>query len=107
MYLDKGYPGQGFNPGSPNFQTEVVPARLTYSSSFCEHGNEQFEFLTAVGKNNSVFWDITPCSSLLVKRRFGGIYRLHLQGRRISQVRNQHEASSKKDGGEVFLRNVC
>jgi hypothetical protein len=28
-----------------------------------------------------IFWDITPCSSLYVKRRFGGTYRLHLQGR--------------------------
>jgi hypothetical protein len=28
------------------------------------------------------FWDITPCSPLSVNRRFGGIYRSHLQGRR-------------------------
>jgi hypothetical protein len=26
-------------------------------------------------------WDITPCSPLKVNRRFGGTYRLHLQGR--------------------------
>jgi hypothetical protein len=29
--------------------------------------------------NNVVFWDIMPCSPLTVNRRFGGIYRLHLQ----------------------------
>jgi hypothetical protein len=28
----------------------------------------------------TVFWDITPCSPLKVDRRFGGSYRLHLQG---------------------------
>jgi hypothetical protein len=27
----------------------------------------------------TIFWDITPCNSLKVNRRFGGTYRLHLQ----------------------------
>jgi hypothetical protein len=31
------------------------------------------------------------CSPLKVNRRFRGTHRLHLQGRRISQARNQHE----------------
>jgi hypothetical protein len=29
-------------------------------------------------------------------QRFGGKYRLHLQGRRVSQTRNQHEAGSRQ-----------
>jgi hypothetical protein len=29
-----------------------------------------------------MFWDMTPCSPVSVNRRFGGTYRLHLQGRR-------------------------
>jgi hypothetical protein len=29
---------------------------------------------------NSVFWDVTLCSPLKVNQRFGGIYRLYLQG---------------------------
>jgi hypothetical protein len=33
---------------------------------------------------SSIFWDITPCSSWKVNRRFGGTCRLHLQGRKIS-----------------------
>jgi hypothetical protein len=41
---------------------------------------------------SSVFWDITPCSPLNVNRRFGRTCRLHLQGRRTSHVRDQHEA---------------
>jgi hypothetical protein len=39
-----------------------------------------------------ISWDIKPCSSLKLSRRFGGTCRLHLQGRRISQARNQHKA---------------
>jgi hypothetical protein len=41
---------------------------------------------------NTIFWDITPRSPLKVNRRFGGTYRLHLQGRRISRARNQPES---------------
>jgi hypothetical protein len=48
-----------------------------------------FEVLTAV----IMFWDITPCSPLKFNRRFGGTYRLHLQGRWIRRVRNQRESS--------------
>jgi hypothetical protein len=39
-----------------------------------------------------VYWDITLCSPLKVNRRFGGIYCLHIQGRRINQAKNQREA---------------
>jgi hypothetical protein len=42
--------------------------------------------------NSSVFWDITPCSQLIVNRRFGGTCSLHLQGRRIGQAIKQREA---------------
>jgi hypothetical protein len=53
-----------------------------------------FEILTAVDMNTSNFRDITPCSSLKVDRCFGGTCYLRLEGRRISQARNQHEAGS-------------
>jgi hypothetical protein len=33
---------------------------------------------------NVVFWDVAPCSSFM-NRRFGGTYRLHLQGRKIRE----------------------
>jgi hypothetical protein len=39
-----------------------------------------------------IFWDVTPCSLLRLNQRFGGTYRLHLQGRRISLARNQRES---------------
>jgi hypothetical protein len=50
----------------------------------------RFWVLTAVIMKSTIFWDITLCSPLKVNRRFGGIYRLHLQGR-ISRARNQRE----------------
>jgi hypothetical protein len=40
----------------------------------------------------SSFWDVTPCSPLKVHRRFGWIYCLHLQGRRIRRIWNQRES---------------
>jgi hypothetical protein len=34
---------------------------------------------------NAVFWDVAPCR-YFVNRRFGGTYRLHLQGIRNSRA---------------------
>jgi hypothetical protein len=36
--------------------------------------------------------ETTPCSTLIVNRGFGGTYRLNLQGRRITRVRNPPES---------------
>jgi hypothetical protein len=41
--------------------------------------------------NRTIFWDTTPRSTLKLNRRFGGIYRPHIQGRRICRTRNQLE----------------
>jgi hypothetical protein len=41
----------------------------------------RFEVFTAVTMKRAVFWDVAPCRNG-VNRRFGGTYRLHLQGRR-------------------------
>jgi hypothetical protein len=40
------------------------------------------------------FWDITLCSQLKVNGRFGGIYHLHLQGRKISRTTNHRDAGN-------------
>jgi hypothetical protein len=72
-----------------------------------------------------IFYDVTLCFPLKVNRRFGGTYRLSLQGRRISERRNQHDADSKQsayclfhagfglclffdpeDWGKMYLRNI-
>jgi hypothetical protein len=44
------------------------------------HSKVSSEVLTAVVIKSTIFWDITPRSLLSVNRRFGGTYRLHLQG---------------------------
>jgi hypothetical protein len=41
---------------------------------------------------SSIFWAIMSCSPLQVNRRFGGTYHLYLQGRKVSQERNQRKA---------------
>jgi hypothetical protein len=50
----------------------------------------RFEVFTAITMKNTVFWDVAPCR-YFVNRRFGGTYRLHLQGRRNPRVMNQRE----------------
>jgi hypothetical protein len=44
----------------------------------------RFEDFTAVTMKNAVFLDVAPCRCC-VNRRFGGTYRLHLQGRKIRE----------------------
>jgi hypothetical protein len=40
-----------------------------------------FEVLTVVTMKNAIFWDVVLCG-FIINRRFGGMCRLHLQGRR-------------------------
>jgi hypothetical protein len=51
-----------------------------------------FKIKTALFLISTIFWDIMLCSPLKVNRHFGGTYCLHIQGRRISQARNQRES---------------
>jgi hypothetical protein len=50
----------------------------------------RFEVFTEVTMKNAVFWDVAPCRCYF-NRRFGGTYRLHLQGIRNPRERNQRE----------------
>jgi hypothetical protein len=82
--------------------------------------NVGFEVLTAVVMKSFIVWDITPCSPLKVHKRFGGTYRLHLQGwiNQDASVKTAllatcfHAGSLlglffyPEDGGDMFLRNV-
>jgi hypothetical protein len=40
--------------------------------------------------NNAVLYDVTPYSVVYIYRRFGGMYCLHLQDRRVRQASNQY-----------------
>jgi hypothetical protein len=53
----------------------------------------RFEVFTAMTIKNAVFWDVAPCR-YFVNRRFGGAYRLHLQGIRNPRAMNQREQST-------------
>jgi hypothetical protein len=44
-------------------------------------------------RSSSYFWAMMPCNPLKVDRYFGATYRLHLQGRRISQNRRSVQAA--------------
>jgi hypothetical protein len=56
-----------------------------------------FEVLTAVVMNINAFWNVTPCGLLKFYGHFVGICRLHFQGRKISQGRNQRERKWQTD----------
>jgi hypothetical protein len=53
---------------------------------------------------NVVFWDAALCRSW-VNRRFGGTYRLHLQGRKTSNLTWIHLAQDRKVG-RAFVNSV-
>jgi hypothetical protein len=97
------------NHGSPNIQHHVSFPVLARRESQIHAKNTvclRFEVLTTMVMKNTIFWDITPCSPLEVNRRFGETYRLHLQGRKISQRETSLKAGGKlEDGDEMFLRN--
>jgi hypothetical protein len=48
-----------------------------------------FEVFTSVLTKSIIFCDMTPCSPLSFNRRFGGTYRLQLQGQRNKFSKNQ------------------
>jgi hypothetical protein len=52
----------------------------------------ELEDLDWIYLKSSFFWDIMPCMPLKVNRLLAVTCRSHLQGQRISQARNQHEA---------------
>jgi hypothetical protein len=57
---------------------------------FYKHLNQKFHFEVLLCMKSSIFWDTTPNSPLKVNRSFGGTCGLHLQGRRISQERDEN-----------------
>jgi hypothetical protein len=51
--------------------TAAAESRLLQNPNASLKVRVGFEVLTAVVTKNFIFWDITPCSSLKVNRRFG------------------------------------
>jgi hypothetical protein len=82
------------------FRLEVASIQLYTALFLNPRFYVGFEVLTAVVTKSTIFWDITPCSRLIINRRFGRTYRLRLQGFFLSLF------FGPEDGGDMFLRNV-
>lgn len=72
------------------FMNEFDDSRYAVSCVGC--CNARFGVPTLMNMKNTVFWDITPCSSLKTNRRCGETWHLRLYDWRISQARNRPES---------------
>jgi hypothetical protein len=70
----------------------LVAYRIRGCSSEITRACLGFEVFTTVVMKGLDFRGIMPCCTLKADRSFGGTWRQRLQGRRISQARNQYEA---------------
>jgi hypothetical protein len=108
-------PGSNISQGTtyPDLQGEGISLRLGISTemgtveSRLKTKRRMFYSLIQWCLKNAVFWDVVPCRSC-VNRRFGGMYRLHLQGRKICErgTSDSRWLQLPEDGGDMFLRNV-
>jgi hypothetical protein len=74
-------------------QLRNVLFRITFSlSAFISCGQrDETDHVVQCKFKTQRYWNVTPCSPLRVNQCFAGTYRLHLQGWKVSQARNQHE----------------
>jgi hypothetical protein len=71
------------------------------------------QVFTAMTVKSLIIWVVKPCISENF-RRFGGTHRLHIQGRRFSQARNQYKEAANWarfilaswNGGYIFFWNL-
>jgi hypothetical protein len=110
--------------------SQFIIHRPSYDSTPCLTTLSVVNHVPSNGRiKSNIFWDITPCSPLRVNRRFGGTYRLHLQGikNKLSKKPAWEQVASlvawclppaltfiscsayffdTEDGGDKLLRNV-
>jgi hypothetical protein len=70
------------NNHGTNFDNDIKYLAAKTSSRNLKHFLENFNIYYQRNKmyiKNAVFWDVVPCRSFGLNRRFGGMYRLHLQ----------------------------
>jgi hypothetical protein len=83
----------------------IHPLQKIQNCAICEKNNSdhvRFEVFMVVTMKKAVFWDVAPCRSG-VNRRFGGTYRLHLQGRREIIRKSAREASVRDVKSSLVL----
>jgi hypothetical protein len=77
---------QDLKPVTSQIQVWRAAARPTSSVPSVEMFSSLYRYTKLMWRiwslKRIIFWDVTPCSLLRCNRRFGGTYRLHLQGRR-------------------------
>jgi hypothetical protein len=79
------------------FYPEIKSPQYTSEDRWAKSQSSQKEnipLLLKSYKNSYIFQDIMPCRSVKVNRHIGRTYHLHIQGRKVSQARNRHEAGS-------------
>jgi hypothetical protein len=73
---------------------------------------------TMLRMKSTIFWELTQCSLVEFRHRFGRTYFLHLYGRKMSQVSRQQKPGRlaayslgsfvyPKDGGSMFPKRRC
>jgi hypothetical protein len=77
---------------TPEIWQPLFPRHFPFPSDYSSSRLVGFEVLTSMVMKSSVLGDITQCIPLKVNWHFRGTCRLHLQGCRKSQARNQHES---------------
>jgi DNA mismatch repair ATPase MutS len=85
------------------FQEELHNFESLYKFIQRTKAMEVLLFKNTDSKQISVLWEIVPCSPLKVELNLGRTYRLHLQGQRIIETRNQHEGARKLFWFETLL----
>jgi hypothetical protein len=85
-YGEIGWACRKSNPG-PSTQSSPDSVLLLVFSAVCTRDALRLALDSSgrVTDESSVLWGITPRSPFIAHRRFGGTYRVQLQGRRISQ----------------------
>jgi hypothetical protein len=75
-----------------SFETTASVLQITWRHIRDNRNVVGLEVLTLVVMGSPIFWDMAPRRPFKVNRSFELTYCLHLQGRKISQIGNQHEA---------------
>jgi hypothetical protein len=83
MCIGLGHSNRGQEPRKA-YIAIIIKIIIIFGHKLDKIHDTLFGIRTAAGKRISIFCDTMQCSPLKVKRRFGGIYHLLLQGRVVS-----------------------
>jgi hypothetical protein len=65
---------------------EAVPIVTVVTS---RNITEWLRFTINIVKKSTIFWFLTPCSLVEIRRHFGGTDWIHFQGREVNEARNE------------------